>query len=149
MITDEFDRRRERQSKESLIICPFKRNFVDRTSMEINGKYVQFQLLINCLLQMKSSEADREEFFSFYRRKYANDFIWNTFLFICSTTSAKCSIDKVFFSKRFIRFIAHFNWSNKCLRSILNFSPGRTITLEWSISNGTKPIMPFSTSRKR
>lgn len=72
LIERELQRRRERQMRSGLFICIFNKNLSDRSSTELNGKFVQYQLLINCLLQMESSAIDRREFLSFYKRKYAN-----------------------------------------------------------------------------
>ena len=73
LITAEFQRKRERRMREGLFICLFNKNQLDRSSMEINGQFVQYQLLISCLLQMEPSQTDRREFLSFFERQYARN----------------------------------------------------------------------------
>ena len=48
-------------------------NLVEKSTNELNGKFLHSQLLIDCLLRMKTDQTDRHEFVEFCRTIYENN----------------------------------------------------------------------------
>ncbi len=49
-------------------------NFIDKSKNQLNGEFLYSQLLIDCLLRMKSNLTDKNELMNFYRIIYKNNF---------------------------------------------------------------------------
>lgn len=67
-----IDRKRWHKIGDSLVFTTFNiYNDIERSSVNINGTFLHFQLLIELLLQLKFTEVNREEFIKFCRKEYA------------------------------------------------------------------------------
>ncbi|CAF4166474.1 unnamed protein product, partial [Rotaria sordida] len=45
----------------------------EKSTSELNGQFVHSQILIDCLLRMRSSSTDRHDFLTYCKKEYAND----------------------------------------------------------------------------
>ena len=45
----------------------------EQSTTELNGQFVHFQILIDCLARMRSNQTDRDQFLSYCKNEYAND----------------------------------------------------------------------------
>jgi hypothetical protein len=60
---------------EVLVISVFNSDVQDegQSSTGLNGQFIHSQLLIDCLIRMKSSSNEREEFLTFCKHQYQNN----------------------------------------------------------------------------
>ncbi|CAF0772384.1 unnamed protein product [Rotaria sordida] len=57
---------------EEIPICAFNSNILieEHSSTELNGQFIHFQLLIDCLIRMKPSLNEKQEFISYLKEKF-------------------------------------------------------------------------------
>jgi tetratricopeptide (TPR) repeat protein len=66
-------KRRENKADEPLILNISQlNNFIDKSTNELNGEFLHSQLLIDCLLRMKSNLTDKNELINLCRKIYEN-----------------------------------------------------------------------------
>jgi tetratricopeptide (TPR) repeat protein len=62
-IQSDQSRRRQYRSDEPLAILTFNsKNDSEQSTTDLNGRFLQYQLLISCLLKMKTTSTDKKEF---------------------------------------------------------------------------------------
>ena len=50
-------------------------NNEDKSTSDLNGKFIYFQLLLDCILRIKSNENDKNELISLYKDEYTGNTI--------------------------------------------------------------------------
>ena len=47
----------------------------DKSTTDLNGKFIYSQVLLDCILRIKANENDKKEFISLYKKEYAGNSI--------------------------------------------------------------------------
>jgi len=148
----------------------------DQSTTELNGHFVQFLLLIDVLLRMKSVESDKKQLISLFQEMYEdeedintidefeNDYspedalLWysrNTFLYGMLNKALRTQdIDKLFLFRFFIRDIYEQLKENQCSSAVRVYrgqrlSKGEVNNLQKSIDDFISINSFFSTSTDR